>query len=182
MWLKIIRQWLIGAAVTLAAPGDGIAREACPPPSDDIAKCEAEIGGRSSESAGQDWRFGEPHLADLLLDPVCRVMMRRDGVSLEAILALAAQVEGNLDRFAAQYPMPAPGAKSSPTTPKPTGSFVELVSSSMSRASNSGMGQLEAMNYAATVIMATDPTLTKEAALRVVSSLLPITDGRSSDA
>jgi hypothetical protein len=92
MRLKFIRQWLIGAAVTMAAPVDGIAREAGSCPSDEIVKCEAEISGYPSERTRLDWRGGEPLLADLLSDPICRAVMRRDGISAEVIHALAAHV------------------------------------------------------------------------------------------
>ena len=96
MWLKMMRRWLLGVAVTLAAtPGDAALREARTSASDALAKCEAEAGNRgfdSNDTRNGEWGRGEPLLSDILSDPVCHALMGRDGVSRQAILALADRV------------------------------------------------------------------------------------------
>ncbi len=40
----------------------------------------------------QGWNQGEPSLGDLLSDPVCRLLMQRDGVTVQAMSALVDRV------------------------------------------------------------------------------------------
>ena len=42
------------------------------------------------------WTRGEPPLDDLLADHICRLMMTRDGISLQAMAALVDRVRANI--------------------------------------------------------------------------------------
>jgi hypothetical protein len=65
MWRKLMRTWLLGAAASAALHGPETA---------------AEAGERRV-------RFdGEPPLEELLADPVCQALMRRDGITPASFL------------------------------------------------------------------------------------------------
>ncbi len=56
MWQKMMRTWLVGATASVATPEDA--------------------PHRSHKDFG-----GEPALSDLLEDPICQALMRKDGVT-----------------------------------------------------------------------------------------------------
>ncbi len=98
MWRKLMHAWLIGAAVTLAAP-EGALRAETNSPSDKIAEnSESDAGSRlaGSESGKGLQVFngaGEPRLGELLADPICQALMRCDGVTPHSLATLVDSVQ-----------------------------------------------------------------------------------------
>ena len=93
MWQKLMRTWLLGAAVTLAMPEGTLRAE-----TNDFVD---NIAGSSNPDAKGDApvavprknlrRYtGEPLLAELLADPICQALMHRDGVTPTSLATLIA--------------------------------------------------------------------------------------------
>ena len=99
MWQKLMRTWLIGAAVTLATP-EGALRAETNSPIDTIGGS----GERTVEGSLMSVKLkkhpltlvGEPKLEDLLTDPICLALMRRDGVTPDKLKPLFASLRTGL--------------------------------------------------------------------------------------
>jgi hypothetical protein len=88
MWQKLMRTWLIGAAVTLATP-EGTMRAESNIPNDKIAESgESDTGNRPMTVYA-----GEPSLGELLADPICQALMHRDGVTSDNLSALISDMQ-----------------------------------------------------------------------------------------
>ena len=88
MWRKMMRTWLVGAAVTMAAPGGAVRAESIAPPEDGVKNCESDAGRGSGSVPSSSWSEGEPLLSDLLADPIVGMLMRSDGVTRPSLTAL----------------------------------------------------------------------------------------------
>lgn len=99
MWQKLMRTWLVGAVVTLATPEGALRAE--------TNSLIDKIGGgseRTVESSLLSGRLkkhslslvGEPKLEDLLTDPICLALMRRDGVTPDKLKPLFASLRAEL--------------------------------------------------------------------------------------
>lgn len=89
MWLRLMRQWMIGAAVTMAVPSDGFAT---PSPVDDTARCEGETARQEVAMERREWERTEPSMAEVMADPIIQAMMKSDGVSPASVQNLAGHV------------------------------------------------------------------------------------------
>jgi len=99
MWQKLMRTWLIGAAVTLATP-EGTLRAETNSPIDKIGGSgESTVGGNLMSVKLKKHPLtlvGEPKLEDLLTDPICVALMRRDGVTPDKLKPLFASLRAEL--------------------------------------------------------------------------------------
>lgn len=98
MWQKLMRTWLIGAAVTLATP-EGALRAETNHPADAVTGTERTTEdpmtaplGRKDPYAGNE----EPPLAELLADPICHALMRLDGIDRDTLETLIASWQDTL--------------------------------------------------------------------------------------
>ena len=94
-----MRTWLIGAAVTLATP-EGALRAETNSPIDKIGgsgESTVEGGLLSTRLKKRPLTLvGEPMLDDLLTDPICLALMRRDGVTPDKLKPLFASLRAEL--------------------------------------------------------------------------------------
>ncbi len=91
MWRHMFRTWLIGAAVTIAAPDCGRQSDAVTLPGDDTMASSGHAGNDRPQAAVRDrqaWRVGEPQLSSMLADPIIRLMMQSDRVTAGELAAV----------------------------------------------------------------------------------------------
>lgn len=92
MWQKLMRTWLIGAAVTLAAPEGALRAETNVNPNDNItgnSDRDARDFLASTETRKSTPLYnGEPSLDELMADPICQALMRRDGVTPHSLTTI----------------------------------------------------------------------------------------------
>ena len=96
MWRRVFQSWLVGAAVTITIADCGQ-----PPDSAALGRDDAMA---SSEQAGPErplrdrrcWTAGEPRLAAVMTDPIVRLMMRSDGVSVADLSQLITEAQSAL--------------------------------------------------------------------------------------
>jgi len=86
MWTKMMHRWLLGMAVTVAAPANATVRAALP-------ACDDEPARAGDDRPSRGWGVAEPRLSEVLADPIVRALMIRDGVAPAQILDLARRVE-----------------------------------------------------------------------------------------
>jgi hypothetical protein len=101
MWQKLMRTWLVGAAVTLATP-EGALRAETNSPVDEMAGIAESTTLGAIPASGNIKRpltlTEEPMLGDLLGDPICLALMRRDGVTPEYLDALLAPLRNDMSK------------------------------------------------------------------------------------
>ncbi len=91
MWQKLMRTWLIGAAVTMATP-EGALRAETNNPSDKIAgsserSAETHLAAADTRKIARTYN-DEPALSELLADPICHALMKCDGVTPDSLATL----------------------------------------------------------------------------------------------
>ena len=99
MWQKLMRTWLVGAAVTLATPEGALRAETNSPVDEMAGIAESSTPGAipASEKIKHPLTLTEePMLGDLLEDPICQALMQRDGVSPEHLEALIAPLRNRM--------------------------------------------------------------------------------------
>ncbi|PKU22827.1 hypothetical protein [Telmatospirillum siberiense] len=92
MWQKLMRTWLIGAAVTLATP-EGALRAETNHPTDPATGSERNTEDQQTATQPRKDLYAgneEPSLAELLADPVCHALMRFDGVTQDSLTTMIA--------------------------------------------------------------------------------------------
>ncbi|MDR3440974.1 hypothetical protein [Telmatospirillum sp.] len=90
MLQKLIRTRLDGAMACIVGPARAVTM-------DSSALSTNERHGTPDRSPRQmrataDRYRGEPRLSDLLADPICQVLMRKDGITTDALVALVVEV------------------------------------------------------------------------------------------
>lgn len=91
MWLRMMRAWLVGAAVTIAAPDDGSPVGRLPSRGGEATAAggqRREAGPETGRQKAPLWLDGEPRLQAVLADPIVGLLMRSDRVTSEDMAGL----------------------------------------------------------------------------------------------